>query len=81
MDTDVHFILDSNGNKMSATAPIEIGDHVWIGVRCTILKGSKIESGAIVGATSLVSGHIQAKSLARANRCQEVRQNVEWVVW
>ena len=81
MDTDVHFILDHEGNRMIATAPIEIGDHVWIGARCTILKGSRIDSGAIIGATSLVSGHIHAKTLACTSNCQEVRRNVEWILY
>ena len=65
---------------MTATAPIEIGDHVWIGARCTILKGSRIDSGAVIGATSLVTGHVHAKSLSCASSCQEVRRNVEWIL-
>jgi acetyltransferase-like isoleucine patch superfamily enzyme len=80
MDTDVHFMLDPRGNKQIATAPIEIGDHVWIGARCTILKGSRIDSGSVVGATSLVTGHLHTKSLSCASSCQEVRRNVEWMM-
>jgi len=80
VDTDVHFILDHEGNKMSATAPIEIGDHVWIGERCTIMKGSRIESGAVIGATVTVQGRIPAKSFVEANRPKVLPFNVEWVL-
>lgn len=34
---------------------IEIGDDVWIGAQCTILKGVKIGSHAVVAANSVVN--------------------------
>jgi acetyltransferase-like isoleucine patch superfamily enzyme len=80
MDTDVHFILDHEGNKMRATAPIEIGDHVWIGTRCTILKGTRIESGAVIRSNALVQGRIPAKSVVEAKRPHVMPFNVEWVL-
>ncbi len=38
--------------------PIEIGNHVFIGSRCTILPNTKIEDYVIIGAGSLVTGRI-----------------------
>ena len=38
--------------------PIEIGNNVFIGSRCTILLGTKIEDNVIIGAGSLVTGKI-----------------------
>jgi acetyltransferase-like isoleucine patch superfamily enzyme len=78
-DTDMHFILDPEGNKMPATAPIEIGDHVWIGARCVIMKGTKIGSGAVIGATALVQGRVPPKSLVIPNRSKVMPLNIEWV--
>ncbi len=37
------------------SAPIEIGDDVWLGVNVVVLKGIKIGKGAIVGAGSVVT--------------------------
>jgi maltose O-acetyltransferase len=36
------------------TAPIHIGNGVWLGARCTILPGVTVNDGAIVGAGALV---------------------------
>jgi putative colanic acid biosynthesis acetyltransferase WcaF len=36
-------------------APIDVGDHVWIGARATVLRGVRIGDGAVVGACVLVS--------------------------
>ena len=37
---------------------IEIGNHVFIGSRCTILPNTKIEDNVIIGAGSLVTGRL-----------------------
>ncbi len=37
---------------------IEIGNNVFIGSRCTILPGSKIEDNVIIGAGAVVSGKL-----------------------
>jgi acetyltransferase-like isoleucine patch superfamily enzyme len=45
-------------------APIEIGEDVWIGAKATIVKGSTIGDGSIIGAHSLVRTDIPSFSLA-----------------
>lgn len=45
------------------TEPIIIEDNVWIGGNCTILKGSIIHSGAVIGAGTVVSGEVPANSV------------------
>jgi len=36
------------------TAPIKIGDNIWIGDKCTILKGVNIGNNVVIGANTLV---------------------------
>lgn len=43
---------------------VEIGDDVWVGTKATILRGSAIGSGAVVGAHALVKGHVPARAIA-----------------
>ncbi len=43
---------------------IEIGSDVWIAANCTILKGSRIGDGAVLGAKSLVKGEIESNGIA-----------------
>jgi acetyltransferase-like isoleucine patch superfamily enzyme len=44
--------------------PTKIGDRVWIGANVTILKGVTIGDDAIVGAGSVVTKDLPAKSIA-----------------
>jgi len=78
MDGDRHFFLDGKGEREKNTAAIQIGDHVWIGARSLILKGTRIEKGAVIGAGSVVSGHIPAGAVAAGNPAGVIRQGVRW---
>lgn len=53
-------------------APITIGDSVWIAARATVLRGVAIGSGAIVGATALVTRDVAADSVVLAPVGREV---------
>lgn len=45
------------------TAPVSIGNDVWIGANAVILKGSVIGDGAVIAAGSVVKGRVEPKSL------------------
>ena len=55
MDTDFHKIY-RKGEQTNPPMPIQIGDHVWIGCRCTILKGTVVPSNTVIAANSLLVG-------------------------
>lgn len=44
--------------------PVKIGDHVWIGIRCSILEGVTIGRHAVVAAHSVVKEDVPPYSLA-----------------
>lgn len=43
--------------------PIIIGNDVWIGRGCMILPGAVIENGVVIGANSVVRGHLFANKI------------------
>lgn len=40
------------------TAPVSIGDNVWLGAKATVLKGVSIGDGAVIGAGAVVTRDI-----------------------
>jgi len=61
---------DHDRNKWNefVAKPIQIGNHVWIGANCVILKGIKIGDNAIIGAGSVISKDVPANTLATTER-------------
>ena len=61
LDSDQH-ALDAEHPERSA--PIHVGDYVWISADVTVLKGVEIGAHCVIGARSLVNSSIPPHSLA-----------------
>ena len=59
LDTDFHAVT-RDGVELPRTAPVRIGDRVWVGTRAVVLKGVTIGDGAVVGAGSVVTRDVPA---------------------
>ncbi len=55
------------------SAPVVIGDDVWIGARCQILKGVKIGARSIIAAGSIVTKDIPEDVIAGGNPCRIIK--------
>ena len=57
MDSDAQPLVpkDRYGNPPAASAPVVIGDDVFVGARAIILKGVHIGNGAVIGAGAVVT--------------------------
>jgi len=76
---DSHGIYDQYFNRINKAEDVVIGDHVWVAVRATILKGVVIGSESIVGAGAMVTkGIYPENSIIAGNPAKMVRQNVIW---
>jgi acetyltransferase-like isoleucine patch superfamily enzyme len=49
-----------------------IGNNVLIGSNCVIVDGANIEDNVMIGALSLVSGHIPKNAVAQGNPAKVV---------
>lgn len=77
MDTDMHPVAVA-GEQREPTAPVSIGDHVWIGARATVLKGVSIGDGAVVAAQSVVVSDVPSRALVAGSPARVVRTDVDW---
>ncbi|WP_036877782.1 acyltransferase [Xylanibacter oryzae] len=56
MDSDTHIIYSEDGSILNEIKPIVFDDKIWVGCRCTVLKGTHVPHDCVIGACSLVSG-------------------------
>jgi acetyltransferase-like isoleucine patch superfamily enzyme len=79
MDTDFHKIIDENGNLINNPKPIILGNRVWIGCRCLILKGTFIPNNSIIGANSIVNKVLVGENCIFAgNPIKCIKEKVTW---
>ena len=74
-------VMDSDSHRVDGlphTAPVVIGDRVWIGCRATVLKGVTIGDGAVVAACSVVTRDVPPRALVAGNPARVVREEVTW---
>lgn len=74
-DSDDHSIVSS---QRPMTQPIIVGDHVWIGMNATILKGVRIGNGAIIAAGAVVTRDVPDNAMAGGVPARIIKTDVSW---
>lgn len=78
---DSHSITDLNGKRVNPSADITIGDHVWVGMNVTILKGSVVADSCVIGAASVVTRRFTTPNCALGgNPARVIREEIDWRV-
>lgn len=77
---DSHSIINSRtGTRINPSEDVYLGNHVWVGSGCTVLKGVFLGHNSIIGARSLVSRGTYPENIILAGiPAQIIRKNVSW---
>lgn len=77
-DADHHSIVDGQGRQKNLPKSVVLEDHVWIGLKTIILRGSWIGTGAMVAAGSVVGGKIKSGTMASGNPARSYSR-ISWM--
>lgn len=78
--SDGHALIDPV-TRMAINEPqdVIIGNHVWMGSRCTVLKGASIAEGCVVGAGSIVNKKFAERNCVIAGAPAIIRKrDISW---
>jgi maltose O-acetyltransferase len=73
MDNDFHRLEPERRAERPESAPITLGDNVWLGARVIVLRGVTIGQGSVIGAGSVVARDIPERSLAAGVPAKVIR--------
>jgi acetyltransferase-like isoleucine patch superfamily enzyme len=72
-DSDWHTIYDRTRRSESPT-PVRIGNNVWLGDHCTVLKGVTIGENSVVAARAVVARDVPANVVVAGNPAKVVKE-------
>lgn len=79
MDTDEHPIINQDGIRTNPDKPILVGNHVWIGCKCTLLKGTEIPNNTVVAAGTLLTSAFSGENqVIGGNPPAVLKSDVRW---
>lgn len=76
---DSHSIIDFQGIRINPSKDVTIGNHVWVGGRAMIMKGTNIPSFTIIGAGSFVNKKFEKEHTIIAGcPSKTIKENINW---
>ena len=80
------YIIDANHgtnagelmrNQKNMTEKVYIGNDVWIAANCTVIKGVKINDGAVIAAKSFVNKEVEKNSIVGGTPARRIKYRGE----
>ena len=79
MDTDEHPLYNKEGERINPDRPIVVGNHVWIGCKCVLLKGTKVPDNTVVAAGTLLKSPFEGENIViGGNPPSILKQDIRW---
>ncbi len=79
MDTDEHPLYNKENERINPDKAIIVGDHVWIGCKCVLLKGAEVPNDTVLAAgTLLKSGFAGERQVIGGNPPSILKRDVHW---
>lgn len=78
---DSHSIVDlHSGTRTNYAKDVTIGDHVWVGAHCIILKGVTVRENSVVATGSLLTqSFLEPNVVIAGNPASIIRRDVGWL--
>jgi acetyltransferase-like isoleucine patch superfamily enzyme len=79
METGTHKVISGDSEQdITNRKPIKTGNHVWVGMRATLMPGCDVGDGSIVGANTFVNKEIPAHCSCGGYPAKILKENIRW---
>ncbi len=75
---DSHSILNEQGVRINKAKGVEVGNHVWIGNRAMLLKGTEIGDDSVVGAGAIVTEKFGTGVIVAGVPGKVIKEKINW---
>ena len=79
MDTDEHPLYNKDNERINPDKAIQVGDHVWIGCKCVLLKGAVVPDNTVVAAGTLLTSSFSGEhQVIGGNPPTALKHDIRW---